>query len=401
MPLPVVTLSANRTSDHPWIFRKMVRRPKKQLTPGTLVEIRSGRGGFVGRGIYNPKSEIALRVLTEHEATELGPEFFLERLRAAKSLRVDMLGLGYVTDAYRLVHAEADGLSGLVIDRFADTLVIKLYSAGYVKQLDWIVDGLRELYRGSRIVVRADETTAKREGFNAAEVNARFPATGRLTIRENGIKMLVDLESGHKTGFFLDQRDNRAHFASLVRGMRVLDCFTYTGGFAISAMKAGARSAVGVDLDEKALDVARENAKLNGVEIEFVHADCFDHLRGLIERGDEVDALVLDPAKLARVQAEIPRAKKSYGDVNRLACSVVRDGGLLLSCSCSGLVPEDEFLSIISRSAREAGCRLQVFKVSGAAPDHPVATHFPEGRYLKAVFARVVRRRGRRPVQSR
>jgi 23S rRNA (cytosine1962-C5)-methyltransferase len=401
MPLPTVTLSANRTSDHPWIYRRMVRRPKKRLAPGTLVEIRSGRGGFVGRGICNPKSEIALRVLTEDAGVELGPEFFADRLRAARSLREGVLGLGNVTDAYRLVHAEADGLSGLVVDRFAGTLVVKPYSAGYVKQLDWIVDGLREIYRDSRIAVRADETTAKREGFDAAEVNARFPATGRVTIRENTIRMLVNLEAGHKTGFFLDQRDNRAHFASLVRGMSVLDCFTYTGGFAISAMKAGAKSAVGVDLDEKALDVGRQNAKLNRVEVEFVHTDCFDHLRGLSERREGVDALVLAPAKLARGPAEIPRAKKAYGDMNRLACSVVRDGGLLLTCSCSGLVPEDEFLSIISRSAREAGCRLQLFRVAGAAPDHPVATNFPEGRYLKAVFARVVRCRGRPPAPSR
>ena len=395
MDLPVITLSTARRSRHPWIYRKMVRRPRERLEPGALVEIRARTGEFAGRGIYNPKSEVAVRVLTEDPAETLGPEFFRGRLARAGELRQTVLRIPERSDAYRLVHGEADGLSGLVVDRFADVLVVKPYSAGYVRTLDWLVDALGNLYPGSRVVARADETTARREGFRVEDVERRFPPVGRVAVREHDLRMEVDLASGHKTGYFLDQRDNRRRLAELVRGMKVLDCFSYTGGFAISAMLAGAASATAVELDEKALDVGRRNAALNGVQVEFVHRDVFDCLRDMLARGEEVDAIVLDPAKLAAVRAEVPRAMRTYGDMNRLAFQVVRDGGLVLSCSCSGLVSEGEFLSIISRSAAEAGATLQIFAVTGAAPDHPVSSIFPEGRYLKAVFSRVARTRRR------
>jgi 23S rRNA (cytosine1962-C5)-methyltransferase len=202
----------------------------------------------------------------------------------------------------------------------------------------------------------------------------------------------VDVDAGHKTGFFLDQRDNRRLFAQLVAGKTVCDCFCYTGGFGIAAALAGARAVTGVDLDEKALDVARANGTRNGVTVEFAHRDVFDYLRSMQAQSKTVDALVLDPAKLAGVKAEAARAKKTYGDLNRLGMSVVKDGGILLTCSCSGLISEQEFLSIVSRSASEAGVHLQVFRITGASPDHPVLSSFPEGRYLKAVFARVLRK---------
>jgi len=390
--LPVVRLSTERASRHPWIYRKMVRPPRGSMAPGTLVEVQTRDGAFAGRGIYNPRSEIALRILTEDESEALGPEFFLSRLRAAKELREDVLRIPERADAWRLCHGEADGLSGLVIDRFADTLVVKPYSAGYVVAIDHVAAAFEELFPGCRIAFRMDATAVKREGLAppaVARIAKRFPASGRVTIRERDLKMLVDLETGHKTGYFLDQRENRARFASLARGMRVLDCFSYTGGFAISAMLGGAAQATAVDLDEKAIAVARENAKLNDSAVEFVHSDVFGYLRKMISRGETVDALVLDPAKLASVKNELAVAKRKYGDVNRLGLRVVREGGIVLSCSCSGMVSEAEFLSIISNSAAEAGVRLQIFELAGAGGDHPVASDFPEGRYLKAVFARV------------
>jgi len=394
-PLPVIRLSTERASRHPWIYRKMVRPPREPLAPGTLVEVQTRDGAFAGRGIYNPRSEIALRILTEDESETLGPEFFLSRLRAAKEIREEVLRIPERADAWRLCHGEADGLSGLVIDRFADTLVVKPYSAGYVGAMDDLAAALEELFPECKIAFRMDATAVKREGLSApavAKLAKRFGASGRVTIRERGLKMLVDLDTGHKTGYFLDQRDNRARFASLAQGMRVLDCFSYTGGFAISAMLGGAAQATAVDLDEKAISVARENAKLNGTAVDFVHSDVFGYLRKMISRGETVDALVLDPAKFASVKNELPVAKRKYGDVNRLGLRVVREGGIVLTCSCSGMVSEAEFLSIISNSAAEAAVRLQVFEVAGAGGDHPVASDFPEGRYLKAVFARVTRR---------
>jgi 23S rRNA (cytosine1962-C5)-methyltransferase len=389
--LPVVTLSAKRNSLHPWIYRRMVKRPGGRLAPGALVEVRSRDGAFLGRGIYNGKSDIAVRLLTESPDERLDAAFIRDRLLRARTLREETLSLTERTNAYRLIHGEADGLSGLVVDKFGDAFVMRLYSAGYVHLADQLRDGIRELYPGARVVARSDDATAKREGFDNAKLRKRFAPLGRVTIEEDNLSMEVDVDAGHKTGFFLDQRDNRRAFARLVGGKSVCDCFCYTGGFAISAARAGAGDVTGVDLDEDALAVARANADRNGVKATFVQRDVFRHLREMQSREERVDALVLDPAKLAGVRAEITRAKRTYGDLNRLGMTVVADGGLLLTCSCSGLVSESEFLSILTRAASEAGVYLQIFKIAGAAGDHPYISSFPEGRYLKAVFARVLR----------
>jgi len=389
--LPVVTLSAKRNSLHPWIYRRMVKKPRGRLAPGALVEVRSRDGAFLGRGIYNGRSDIAVRLLTESPEESLDGAFFVDRIARARRLREETLALGERTNAYRLVHGEADGLSGLVIDKFGDVFVMRLYSAGYVSLVDTLRDALIELYPGARVTARSDDATARREGFDNAKLSKRFDPLGRVAIEEDGLAMEVDVDAGHKTGFFLDQRDNRREFARLARGKGVCDCFCYTGGFGIAAARAGARPVTGVDLDEDALVVARDNAKRNGVEVRFVHCDVFKHLRGMQSRDETVDALVLDPAKLAGVRAEVGRARRTYGDLNRLGMSVVADGGLLLTCSCSGLISESEFLSILTRSASEAGVYLQIFKIAGAAGDHPYVSSFPEGRYLKAVFARVMR----------
>ncbi len=211
-----------------------------------------------------------------------------------------------------------------------------------------------------------------------------------MDIRENGLVMRVDLAVGHKTGYFLDQRDNRLLAAGLSAGRDVWDLFCYTGGFGISAAKAGAKSVVSVDLDEKALAVAEGNAKRNEVSVTYAHRNCFDFLRERTAAGETADVIIVDPAKLAAVRDEIPRALKTYNDINRLAMSAVRPGGVLVSCSCSGLVSEQQFVSVLSNAAREAGRELQIFRITGAAPDHPFRTDFPEGRYLKAVFARCI-----------
>jgi 23S rRNA (cytosine1962-C5)-methyltransferase len=387
-----VHLSVRRNSLHPWIYKRMVRRPRARIVPGALVEVRSREDEFVARAIYSPASEVALRVLTEDPDEEVDAAFFAERLRRARDLREKVLRLQERTDAYRLVHAEADGLSGLVVDKYGEVAVLRLYSAGYLRLLDQLTDALNRLYPGMRVAVRADAATARREGFDLSSLPSARDVPGRVVVHEDGRAMEVDLAAGHKTGFFLDQRDNRSCFAGLVAGARVLDCFCYTGGFAIAAARGGASAVRGVDLDERALACARANARRNAVDVEFEHADVFDVLRRMSGSGESYDAVVLDPAKLAGVRAEVRRARRTYGDLNRLACGVVREGGLLLTCSCSGLVSAQDFVSIVGRSAAQAGCHLQVFRIAGAAADHPVISSFPEGRYLKAVFARVMRR---------
>jgi 23S rRNA (cytosine1962-C5)-methyltransferase len=367
----------------------MIRHPQKKLKLGTLVEVISKEGDFIGRGIYNVKSNIGIRLLTENISELLDEEFFYKKLEQAKTLREEILQIHKTSNCYRLVHGEADGLSGLIIDKFADVFVIEPYSAGYIETMNWIVSSLQSLYPGSRIVVRPDERTAAKEGVDFSKVAKNYPGPDSIEIKENLLKMKVNLKTGHKTGFFLDQRENRLALSQYCRDKDVLDCFCYTGGFAISAMLAGARLATGIDLDEDALETAQENAHLNSVNVTFQHVNVFDHLRTMTSKGMQADVVILDPAKLAGCTEEIKRAHRTYGDINRLGMQVVRPGGILLTCSCSGLVSERDFLSILTRSAAEAGVVLQIFKIAGASSDHPFSTIFPEGRYLKAVFARV------------
>jgi 23S rRNA (cytosine1962-C5)-methyltransferase len=367
----------------------MIRHPQQRLQPGSLVEVLSREGSFIGRGIYNYKSNIGIRLLTENTSEMLGSEFFFKKLEQAKILREEILGIHRTSNCYRLVHGEADGLSGLIIDKFADVFVVEPYSAGYIGIMEWIASSLQSLYPGSRIVVRPDERIAVKEGADFSKVAKAYPSPDFIEISENLLRMKVNLKTGHKTGFFLDQRENRLTLSQYCHGKEVLDCFCYTGGFAISAMLAGAKSASAIDLDEKALETARENARLNSANVTFQHVNAFDHLRMMISKGMQADIVILDPAKLAGCTEEISRAHRTYGDINKLGMQVVSPGGILLTCSCSGLISEMDFLSILTRSAAEAGVVLQIFKLTGASPDHPFSSIFPEGRYLKAVFARV------------
>lgn len=389
MELPVISLKARRNSLHPWIFSRMIRHPQQRLQPGSLVEVLSREGSFIGRGIYNYKSNIGIRLLTENTSEMLGSEFFFKKLEQAKILREEILGIHRTSNCYRLVHGEADGLSGLIIDKFADVFVVEPYSAGYIGIMEWIASSLQSLYPGSRIVVRPDERIAVKEGADFSKVAKAYPSPDFIEISENLLRMKVNLKTGHKTGFFLDQRENRLTLSQYCHGKEVLDCFCYTGGFSISAMLAGAKSASAIDLDEKALETARENARLNSANVTFQHVNAFDHLRMMISKGMQADIVILDPAKLAGCTEEISRAHRTYGDINKLGMQVVSPGGILLTCSCSGLISEMDFLSILTRSAAEAGVVLQIFKLTGASPDHPFSSIFPEGRYLKAVFARV------------
>ncbi len=391
MKLPVIYLKTRRNSLHPWIFQKMTSRPERPIPAGGLVEVRSIEGRFVARGIFNGKSQITVRVLCENEATELDIYFFFEKLKKAHQLRTEDLKLAETGNCYRWVHGEADGLPGLIVDRFGDVVVIAPYSAGYSKRtLDWIVESILEILPGVKIALRPDERSAKREGYNFQIERRKFAGPNLALVKENDLQMSVDLQEGHKTGFFLDQRENRQAVAELAKGRFLLDCFCYTGGFSISSALAGAEKVVGVDLDEKAIEVAKTNAKTNGVEAEFRHADAFPFLRSVAASEERPDLLVLDPPKYASVKDEMARAHKMYGDLNRLGLQAVKPGGLLVTCSCSGLIDEPEFLDIVARSAAEAKVHLQIIRITGAGPDHPWSTHFPEGRYLKAVFGRVI-----------
>jgi 23S rRNA (cytosine1962-C5)-methyltransferase len=383
--LPTVRLKIARRSSHPWIYQKMVERPATRLPPGSVVDIVDRDGRWAGRGFYNGHSRIALRVLTADPGEAIDDAFFTRHIGRAVALRRDMLGLDALTDAYRLVHAEGDGLGGLVVDRFGPVHVLEFFAAGMYRFRPAIEAALAAHYPGSRFYWFAEEHVQKQESFDCRAPEPPPPEV----ITENGVRFRVAPGSKHKTGFFLDQRDNRQYLASFCPGRRVLDLCCNTGGFAVYAKVRGAEEVVGVDLDEQALALGRQNAGLNQVRVRFVQADLFPWLRDVIAAGQRFDVVVLDPAKQTRAREEVRGALKRYLDMNRLALQAVAPGGLFLTCSCTGLVSEADFLDAVRRAAWQAGRSVQVLRVAGAGADHPFLLHAPEGRYLKAVFCRV------------
>ena len=385
--LPVVRLKIERRSNHPWIFQKMVEKPVAKPRPGAIVDIVDNTGHWVGRGFYNGHSRIAIRVLTEDPDEAVDAAFFARRIAAAVELRRGLLRLDEHTDAWRVVHSEGDGLSGLVVDRYGDLLVVEFFSAGAFRHREWIYAALREQFPGCRFYSFAEEHVQKQESFDFRSPEAPAPSV----ITEFGLKFRASPGSGHKTGFFADQRDNREFLARFCEGKRVLDVCCNSGGFAIYAKaRGGAAEVTGIDLDEEILQVAEKNARLNDAKVRFVQADLFPWLREAAIRGEQWDVVVLDPAKLTRDREQVMTALKKYNEMNKLAMSVVKPGGVLLTCSCTGLVSEDEFLDMLRRAAYFAGRTVQVLKVSGAGGDHPWLAHVKESRYLKAVFCRVL-----------
>ena len=384
--IPTIRLKIARRSSHPWIFQKMVEKPAQRIPGGSVVEIVDRDSQWVGRGFYNGHSRIALRILSPDPAEAIDAAFFARRLAQCIALRRDWLHLDTVTDAYRLVHSEGDGLSGLVVDRFGSTLVLEFFSAGMYRFRSALQDALAGHYPGSQFYWFAEEHVQKQESFDCRSPEP--PAAGIIT--EHGLRFRVAPGSKHKTGFFLDQRSNRKTLASFCAGKRVLDLCCNTGGFAVYAKALGeAQEVIGVDLDEEAIGLARQNANLNQARIRFVQADLFPWLRDIRPAGQRFDVVVLDPSKQTRDREALDFALKRYLDMNRLALQAVAPGGLFLTCSCTGLVSEADFLEMLRRAAWQAGRSLQILQISGAAPDHPFLLHVPEGRYLKAVFARV------------
>lgn len=380
MPLPRVDVRVRGARGHLTFFLKMVRKPADRIEAGSLVDVYDPDGELLGQGFYNPRSQVALRILSWGPST--GDDFVLQRLKSAAQFRQEVLKLPAVTDAYRVCHAEGDGLSGLMVDRYGPVLAVQLFSIGFFRVLDQVKGALAELFPGSRIHVTSDAEIQRLEGFT---LKPQPPPEG-IVVTEHGLRFRIDFARGHKTGFFCDQRDNRRRVSELAKGRDVLDLCCYTGGFALHAVAGGARKVVGVDMDEEALETARQNARLNHAKVDFLHADIFNYLR---QSKETFDLIVLDPPKMARDREEIERARRSYRDMNVLALKVARPGAILVSCSCSGLIGEEEFLSLVRDAARAAGRELSTFQVSGAGPDHPVSALHPEGRYLKVAFSRV------------
>lgn len=385
-PLPTVRLKNAWNSTHPWIFQRLVDKPATRPKPGSLVEVEQPDGTWMGRGFYNGHSRIAVRLLERDPEVAVDAAWFERRIGEAIALRREVLDLDAVSDAWRVVHSEGDGLSGLVVDRYADLVVVEFFSAGMFRHRDWIYDALRAHFPGCRIHASADEHVQKQESFDFRGSEPQAPAL----ITEHGVRFRADPAGAHKTGFFADQRENRQWLGQLCAGKRVLDLCCNTGGFGVYAAVRGASDVVGIDIDEAVLDIARANAKLNDVRIRFVQADVFPWMRDAGARGDLFDVVVLDPAKMTRDREQVIPALKKYLDMNKLALGCVAPGGLFATFSCTGLVSEDQFLDMLRRAAFYAGRTVQVLKIAGAGPDHPVLAQVPESRYLKAVFCRVL-----------
>lgn len=371
-----------------FIYKKMIREASPDARPGSSVTVYDRHGKVFGHGLYNPRSEIAIRMLN-FTAQPLDEPYWHDILARAVSLRRKTLRLDETTGAYRLIHAEGDDLSGLVVDRYADVLSVEVFSLGMWRQMDVLLPILHELAGTRHHRVTVDERVQRHEGFQAAAIESeKIPAS--VKIAENQVRFRIDFAQGHKTGFFCDQRDNRLRLSRLTRGARVLDVCCYTGGFGLYAkVLGGAEQVTCVDLDEDAVETARRNAHLNEARIDFVHADAFPYMRQMAANGRSYDVVVLDPPKLIFGRSEVEEGRKKYFDLNRLAAALVAPGGVLLTCSCSGAMPRDDFVNLAVGAARLAGRQSQILDITGAAPDHPVSPRCPESAYLKAAWLRL------------
>ena len=384
--LPMVRLKNAWNSTHPWIFQRLVEKPAQRPKPGSIVDVAGVDGVWIGRGFYNGHSRIALRMLENDPDVAVDAGWFTRKIGEAVRLRRDFLKLDDVGNAWRVVHSEGDGLSGLVVDRYDDLLVVGFFSAGMYRHREWIFNALREHFPGCRFHSFADDHVQKQESFDYKDTLGTEPAI----ISEHGIRFRADPAGAHKTGFFADQRENREWLSQLCAGQRVLDLCCNTGGFGVYAAARGASEVVGIDIDPAVLDIARENAKLNNARIKFIQADIFPWLRDAALNGEQFDVVILDPAKMTRDREQIIPALKKYLDMNKLALGVVKPGGLFATFSCTGLVSEEQFTDMLRRAAFYAGRNVQVLKLAGAGPDHPWLAQVPESRYLKAAFCRVL-----------
>ena len=365
----------------PWIFSNEIRMDEaaKAIAPGSVVNVRGEDGREFGTGYFNPKSLIAVRLLDDACDTVVDAEFFAARITRAAGLR-DAL---YRKPYYRLVHAEGDGLPGLVIDRFDDTLTVQIGTAGMEKQITAITMALDAVLKPKTVILRADAPSRALEGLDSY-VKAVKGAGARIAVEENGARYIADLESGQKTGWYYDQRENRAFIAALAKGKSVLDGYSYTGGFGILAAKAGAKEVVCLDSSAPALANAEESARANGVTIKPVKADVFEELERLKAAGETFDIVLADPPPFVKSKKDLEPGAKAYRKLARLAADVTAPGGLVMVASCSHNIPPDRFAAECAQGLLRTGRRAALIRQAGAGPDHPVHPLLPESAYLKA-----------------
>jgi 23S rRNA (cytosine1962-C5)-methyltransferase len=374
---------------HPWVFSGAIEEVAGSPQSGATVRVCAADGKFLAWAAYSPASQIRARVWSFEETEVPGPELFAKRIEAALARRRADIP-AEAGNAMRLLHGESDGLPGLIADRYGDALVIQVLSAGCEAWRETLVAKLLEKSGCSRVYERSDTDARELEGLPASSGLIFGPAAnGPLRIVEHGVEYEVDVGSGQKTGFYLDQRENRRHLGRLAAGREVLDCFCYTGGFTLSALAGGARSVLAIDSSAQALAQAKRNLELNRIapdRAQWLDADVFQALRRLQRDERRFDLIVLDPPKFAPTPKDAARAARGYKDINLNALKLLRPGGLLATFSCSGGVSAELFQKIVAGAAADAGAPLLLRERYRAAPDHPVRIEFPEGEYLKGLL---------------
>ncbi len=394
--VPQVVLKPHRkgpfVSRHPWVLEKSLLSTSPDVRDGQEVDVVTPRGDFVARGIYNSHSYLRVRLYSWTPGRPLDDAFWRERLQSAVALR-HTIGYDAPQGAARLVFSEADGLSGLIVDRYGDYLVVQLAALAMAVRKNALIGHLADLVSPRGIYVRTDPKIVSSEGMEPEDGLAwGEPAPADVTIQEHGLAYAVDVGGGgQKTGYYLDQRENRLAAARYLRGRRVLDMFSYAGGFALTAARLGSAAEVlGVDSSQRAIDNARANAAANGIEnVRFEVGEAFKTLERFAAENRHYDAVILDPPRFAGSRQSIDQALRAYHRLNRLGVAVLETGGILVTCSCSGRVSRNDFLDMLFGVAQKTRRDLQILECRGPSPDHPVRIGVPESDYLKCVICRV------------
>lgn len=378
---------------HPWVFSGAVTRVEGNAASGETIDVCDFQGKWLARAAFSPQSQIRARVWTFDQQEAVDRDFFINRLQTAQQWRTWLAERDDLT-GYRLIAGESDGMPGITIDRFQNFIVLQLLSAGAEYQRANLLAALQHCYPECSIYDRSDVAVRKKEGLPLAQglvLGDEPPAL--LPIREHGMQILVDIKEGHKTGFYLDQRDSRLAARRFSANAKVLNCFSYTGAFAVSALMGGCDHVISVDTSQAALDVARQNVELNQLDLskaEFVRDDVFQLLRKYRDEGRKFDLIIMDPPKFVENKSQLAGACRGYKDINMLAMNLLNSGGILLSFSCSGLMPIELFQKILADAAIDAGRDVQFIEQYRQAADHPVIASYPEGLYLKGFACRVV-----------
>lgn len=394
---PVIKLKPQRDKSfrhkHPWIFSGAIASQDENPSPGETVAVLSSEGDFLGWGAYSPNSQIRVRFWSFDEQELINPSFFHNRLQKALAFRSPLFQ-DSKTNAFRLVYAESDDLPGLIVDKYADYLVVQFLSAGAEAWRTTIVESLMNLLQPKGIFERSDVAVRKLEGLQETEgVLAGLLPPDRLEIKENTYSFWVDIKQGQKTGFYLDQRDNRQKSAENIAGKSVLNCFSYSGGFTVYALANSASHVLSIDSSADALELAKENVQLNNLPLDrcdWLAEDVFVALRHLRDRALSFDRIILDPPKFAPVASQAQKAARAYKDINLLAFKLLKPGGDLFTFSCSGGIDLPFFQKIVSDAALDAGVNAKITEFLHQSPDHPVSLNFPEGNYLKGLVCKIV-----------